>query len=166
MSVDPSRIALALLTPQDAKQTLNGQHRAGQSWARDYPMPVDVDLIRSLIFEQADGKVVGPFSHYQIELRGSGLVIGGAGFLSPPDEFGAVEITFGIVPDHVGNGYGAEVVAALVEIASDGGADYVIASTKVTNVVTQATLKSGGLDEIVRDDTTVHFAAVLAELTH
>jgi RimJ/RimL family protein N-acetyltransferase len=162
MLVEPSRIALALLTPQDAQQTLIGQRRAGQGWARDYPMPVDVDLIRSVIFEHEHGITVGPFSHYQVELRDTGLVIGGAGFLSPPDEFGAVEITFGIVPDFIGNGYGAEVVAALVDIAAKGGAEFVIASTKVANIATQSTLRSGGLDEVVRDETTVHFAAVLA----
>lgn len=166
MSVAPSHIALTLLTPHDAKQTLIGQRRPGQNWARDYPMSVDVDLIRSLVYEQADGRDVGSFSHYQVELRDTGLVIGGAGFLSPPDEFGAVEITFGIVPEHIGNGYGAEVVAALIEIAANGGAEYVIASTKVANLVTQSVLTAGGLAEIVRDDTTVHFAAVLAAHTN
>ena len=161
MPAGPSRIVLTLLTPSDAQRTLSGYKRPGQSWARDYPMFVDRDMIGSLIREHADGKNVGPFSHYQIELKDHHTVIGGAGFLSPPDEFGAVEITFGIVPDHVGHGYGAEVVAALIEIAANEGADFVIASTKVANSITHSTLKAGGLTEIVRDDTTVYFAAEL-----
>ena len=163
MTVEQRRVTLSVLTPDDARRTLQGQRRAGEAWARAYPLPVDRDLIHSVIVEHADGKCVGPFTHYQIELGASKLVIGGAGFLHPPDEFGAVEITFGIVPEHVGNGYGAEVVDALVTIAARNGADFVIASSKVANVGTHATLIAGGLNEIVRDDHTVHFAAILAD---
>ena len=128
-------------------------------------MPVDRDLIHSVIVEHADGTVVGPFTHYQVQLQTNNVVIGGAGFLGPPDEFGAVEITLGIVPEHMGHGYGSEVVAALVDIAARAGADFVIASSKVANVGTHSTLVAGGLKEIVRDDTTVHFAAIIADHT-
>jgi len=163
MPVQPRRVTLSALTPDDAHRTLQGQRRAGESWARAYPLPVDRDLIHSVIVEHTDGTIVGPFTHYQIELGANRLVIGGAGFLHPPDEFGAVEITFGIVPEHTGYGYGAEVVAALVSIAARSGADFVIASSKVANVGTHSTLIAGGLSEIVRDDNTVHFAAILAD---
>ena len=163
MSVQPRRINLSVLTPEDAARTLQGQRRSGETWAHAYPLPVDRDLIHSVIVEHADGMTVGAFTHYQIELAESQLVIGGAGFLHAPDEFGAVEITFGIVPEHVGHGYGAEVVAALVSIAARNGADFVIASSKVANVGTHSTLIAGGLNEIVRDDITVHFAAILAD---
>ena len=163
MPVQPRRVTLSALTPDDAHRTLKGQRRLGESWAREYPMPVDRDLIHSVIVEHADGTVVGPFTHYQVQLQTNNVVIGGAGFLGPPDEFGAVEITLGIVPEHMGHGYGAEVVAALVDIAARAGADFVIASSKVANVGTHSTLVAGGLKEIVRDDTTVHFAAILSE---
>jgi len=165
MSSQPRRVTLSALTPDDAERTLKGQRRSGETWAHAYPLPVDRDMIHSLIVEHNDGMIVGPFTHYQIALEASRLVIGGAGFLGPPDEFGAVEITFGIVPEHIGHGYGAEVVAALVAIAAGGGADFVIASSKVANVGTHSTLIAGGLSEIVRDDITVHFAAILADHT-
>jgi len=165
MSSQPRRVTLSALTPDDAARTLKGQRRSGETWAHAYPLPVDRDMIHSVIVEHADGMIVGPFTHYQIELKANQLVIGGAGFLGPPDEFGAVEITFGIVPEHIGHGYGAEVVAALVAIAARSGADFVIASSKVANAGTHSTLIAGGLREIVRDDITVHFAAILADHT-
>src|ERR1044072_5590128 len=47
----------------------------------------------------------------------SGLVIGTAGFVGPPDSAGSVEIAYGIVPDYEGRGYATEAAAALVAFA-------------------------------------------------
>src|SRR3954466_14228562 len=44
-------------------------------------------------------------------------VIGNAGFTGPPDEDGAVEIAYGIVPAHQGHGYATESAEALVAFA-------------------------------------------------
>jgi RimJ/RimL family protein N-acetyltransferase len=51
--------------------------------------------------------------------RESGLVIGSASFKGPPDEDGAVEIAYGIVPGYQGCGYATEAAAALVAFAFD-----------------------------------------------
>jgi GNAT superfamily N-acetyltransferase len=110
-----------------------------------------------LIYEQSPRNTPGTFGHYQVEISESSTVIGGAGFLAPPDEFGAVQIDLQVVPDYLGRGYESEIVAELITIAREHGALFVIATTKVRELRAQETLEAGGLDEIVRDDTTVHF---------
>jgi hypothetical protein len=151
------RISLRLLSREDARRVLNGQKVPGQTLGREYPSFLETDVLRSLIYEQSPGATPGTFGHYQVEIRESSTVIGGAGFLAPPDEFGAVQIDLQIVPDYLHSGYESEVVAELISIARTNKAVYVIATTKVHEQKAQATLELGGLEEIVRDETTVHF---------
>jgi [ribosomal protein S5]-alanine N-acetyltransferase len=49
--------------------------------------------------------------------RETETVIGNAGFTGPPDATGAVEIAYGIVPDHQGHGYATEAAEALLRFA-------------------------------------------------
>jgi [ribosomal protein S5]-alanine N-acetyltransferase len=51
----------------------------------------------------------------------SGLVIGNAGFIGPPDAEGIVEIAYGVVPDYQGRGYATEAANALVAWAANKG---------------------------------------------
>jgi RimJ/RimL family protein N-acetyltransferase len=46
-------------------------------------------------------------------------VIGAASFKGPPDEDGAVEIAYGIVPGYRGRGYATEAASALVRFACE-----------------------------------------------
>jgi hypothetical protein len=152
-----SRISLRLLSREDARRVLNGQKVPGQTLGREYPSFYEADVLRSLIYEQSPRNTPGTFGHYQVEISETSTVIGGAGFLAPPDEFGAVQIDLQIVPDYLHSGYESEVVAELISIARTNKAVYVIATTKVHEQKAQATLELGGLEEIVRDETTVHF---------
>jgi RimJ/RimL family protein N-acetyltransferase len=156
------RLSLHLYTEEDAVRVLDGRPRPGESWARDYPMFDEVDFLRALVLDRRAGKDPGPFGLYQVRLRENGLVIGGAAFFGPPDEFGAVEIVGNIVPDHTGSGFAGEVVTGMVDIARDNGARFVIASVDVANVAAQKVLVAGGLGEVVRDETIVHFALEFA----
>jgi RimJ/RimL family protein N-acetyltransferase len=51
--------------------------------------------------------------------REDGLVIGNAGCTGPPDEEGAFEIAYGIVPQYQGRGYATEAAAAVVTWAAE-----------------------------------------------
>ncbi|MHC5544404.1 GNAT family N-acetyltransferase, partial [Singulisphaera rosea] len=53
--------------------------------------------------------------------REIGKVIGAAGFKGPPNESGMVEIAYGIVPVHQGQGYATEVAEALLRFAFGSG---------------------------------------------
>lgn len=50
--------------------------------------------------------------------RASGLVIGSCGFKGPPDEYGEVELGYGIAPAFEGRGYATEATLALIEFAT------------------------------------------------
>jgi GNAT superfamily N-acetyltransferase len=121
-------------------------------------------VLRAIVHERTSPIITGPFGHYQVEHSESSTVIGGAGFLGPPDEFGAVQIDLQIVPDYLGRGYEAETVAQLILLAREHHAKFVIATAKVHEGVAQDTLTAGGLDELTRDDTTVHFALELGAI--
>jgi len=49
--------------------------------------------------------------------RGRQVVAGNAAFVGPPDEDGAVEIAYAIVPEFEGRGYATQVATALTEFA-------------------------------------------------
>ena len=51
----------------------------------------------------------------------------------------------------------------MVQIARDDGARFVIATAILADIATQRSLEHGGLPEVVRDETTVHFGLELDE---
>ncbi|HEV7951203.1 MAG TPA: GNAT family N-acetyltransferase [Glaciihabitans sp.] len=157
MDYEMTRVLLHVFSTDDAADVLRGIRKPGQSWAREYPSFFEIDLLRSLVHERESGIDPGPFTQYQVVLTDENIVIGGAGFFGPPDEFRAVEISFGIAADYHGHRYGAEIVAGMVHIARTNGARFVIATATVADIGTQKSLEQGGLAEIVRDETTVHF---------
>jgi RimJ/RimL family protein N-acetyltransferase len=158
VTVALSRLSLHLYSADDAALVIAGRQHPGEIWARDYPLFDELDFLKALVHDRRSGKDPGVFGLYQVRLHDDGVVIGGVGFFGPPDEFGAVEVVFGIVPDHAGHGYGAEAVAGLVEVARENGARFVIASTRVDHLPAQRTLLHAGFDEVVRDETIAHFA--------
>jgi len=159
----PPRVSLRLLAADDARRVLAGLAVPGQTWGREYPTFTEVDVLEALVHAHIPGVATSPFGQYQVEILDSATVIGGAGFLGPPDEFGAVQLDVQVIPDQLGRGYEAEVVAQLILIAREHRARFVIATADVTNPTAQDSLARGGLDEIVRDDTTVHYGLELAD---
>ena len=161
MDLDTERLSLHLFSSDDASDVLGGIRRPGQVWARQYPAFFEIDLLRALVHERRSGVDRGPFTQYQVTVREGNVVIGGAGFFGPPDEFRAVEISFGIAPDYKRHRYGAETVSGMVRIARDNGARFVIATAIIADIATQKALEYGGLPEVVRDETTVYFGLEL-----
>jgi RimJ/RimL family protein N-acetyltransferase len=154
---DTARLSLHLFSSDDASDVLRGIRRPGQVWARQYPSFFEIDLLRALVHERRSGIDPGPFTQYQVTLRDGNVVIGGGGFFGPPDEFRAVEISFGIAPEYKGHRYGAEIVSGMMQIARDHGARFIIATATAADIGTQKSLEHGGLPEVVRDETTVYF---------
>jgi RimJ/RimL family protein N-acetyltransferase len=59
-----------------------------------------------------------PWTHgFSIVHRGTGAAVGSCGFKAPPTADGAVEIAYGIDPDHQGKGYATEAATALLDFA-------------------------------------------------
>src|SRR4051794_18547810 len=62
-------------------------------------------------------KSMDPWQHgFSILHRDTGQIIGSCGFKGPPAE-GAVEIAYGIEPEHQGKGYATEAAEALTNFA-------------------------------------------------
>jgi ribosomal-protein-alanine N-acetyltransferase len=58
--------------------------------------------------------------------QASGAVVGSCGYKGPPGPDGAVEIAYGIDPDHQGCGYATEAARALVAYALGGGRAHLV----------------------------------------
>jgi ribosomal-protein-alanine N-acetyltransferase len=146
--VRTARLDLVPVELSDASAALSGERRS--DWVSDYPTEGDL-VIAGLI---ADNAILGTsaFVAYKITLRASGQVIGGCGFLGPPDATGAVEIGYGLAPSQRGNGIATEAVNGLVEEAwKDGGVKSVFALTDEVNGPSQAVLRRAGFRQVDSD---------------
>lgn len=94
-------------------------------------------------------EVVGWLGWYAVR-RANGIapsaLVGGAGFLGPPDANGIVEIGFSVVPQHRRFGYASEMVYGLLGFAfADKRIRKVIAHTAATNIPSLGVLERCGL---------------------
>jgi [ribosomal protein S5]-alanine N-acetyltransferase len=116
-------------------------------WADDFPTAGDgviAGMLHLSGLPEAGPQPPSPWGHYHVAERASGLVVGGAGFIGPP-EGGVTEIGYGIVPSRQGNGYATEAVRTLLLIAWEHpGTGTVIASTETGNVASQRVLEKTG----------------------
>ena len=89
----------------------------GSPTRRRYPANGDVEIARMVAKAAADS--IGPdlFGPFNVVERELGLVIGGAGFLGPPDDQGAVEIGYGTAPEWRNRGLATEAVVGLLAFA-------------------------------------------------
>jgi [ribosomal protein S5]-alanine N-acetyltransferase len=81
---------------------------------------------------------------FSMVLRGTGIGVGSCGFKGPPAE-DAVEIAYGVDPDHQGRGYASEAAAALVRFAFTHGQVRVVRAHTLpeTNASTRVLTKCG-----------------------
>jgi len=80
---------------------------------------VSPDWLAMLRAADADGDESNPWTYgFAVVLVETEARIGQAGFKGPPDGDGAVEIAYGIDPEHQGRGYATEAAAALVALAN------------------------------------------------
>ena len=115
------RHVLALLDSVEAFERAMGLRCA--EGLRDFMVSDDVSpayLARLRVSDALDAP--DPWVHgFAVVLRESRAVIGSAGFKGPPDEGGMVEIAYGIVPVHQGQGFATEAAAALCAFAVGSG---------------------------------------------
>ena len=143
-----ARLNLVPVEPSDAQAALSGDRRA--DWVSDYPTEGDL-VIASLI---ANNMTVGADAYvpYKIILRASGQVIGGCGFMGPPDATGAVEIGYGLAPSQRGKGIATEAVGGLVgEAWKDPRVKVVFARTDQDNEPSQGVLRRAGFRQVDSD---------------
>ena len=88
----------------------------------------------------------GPWTHgIDIVKRDSGTSVGTCAFKGPPDDKGTVEIAYGLLPEHRGQGYAREAAAALSRYALEvAGVTCVCAHTLPSNLASMRVLEANG----------------------
>ena len=155
MLLRTARTLMESITPTTAGRMVAGARTSQDRWHPEYPLADEVDPLRSLAADPSPDPV---FTMYVIRRADDGLAIGGLGFSGPPDDEGAVEIGYGLVPSARGLGLATEAVRAAVGVAADHGAGVVRADTDTGNLPSQAVLLRSGFLEVGRDANAVHFA--------
>jgi [ribosomal protein S5]-alanine N-acetyltransferase len=113
MTISTERLDLEPVELSDAHGALNNERRS--EWVSDYP--TEGDLVIARLIADNPGVCVGTYVPYKIIVRASCQVIGGCGFLGPPDETGLVEIGYGLAPSQQCMGFATEAVKGLVNHA-------------------------------------------------
>jgi len=145
--VRTARLVLHAIDPGEAARIVAGDRDEG--WHPQYPFPDELAPLGSLARAPHPDPV---FTLYQVREAATGLAVGGIGFFGPPDDEGAVELGYGLVPDARGRGYATEALTGMVGIAREHGARLVRADTAVDNVASQGVLVKAGFREVRRDD--------------
>jgi ribosomal-protein-alanine N-acetyltransferase len=140
-----ARLDLVPVEPSDAHAALSGERRP--EWAGDYPTEGDI-VIAGLVAQNSIART-DAYVPYKITLRASGQVIGGCGFLGPPDATGSVEIGYGLVPSQRRKGIATEAVKGLLDAAwRDPVVKLVVAFTDKDNEPSQAVLRRVGFQQV------------------
>jgi RimJ/RimL family protein N-acetyltransferase len=118
-TVVTDRLALRLVTPEDAEGMLAGRRRV--SWHPDYPRRADQDA--AALVKAGDPQADWGLRH--IVRSGDGMVVGSIGFFDAPasevDHVTEAEVGFGLVADARGHGAMTEALTALLEHTDRAG---------------------------------------------
>ncbi|QOV89024.1 GNAT family N-acetyltransferase [Humisphaera borealis] len=105
---------LALMESEERYAKVSGLRAA--EGLRDFFVSEDVSQSYVDQLRESDG--ADPWQYgFAIILRDSNEAIGSVGFKGPPDANGTVEIAYGIVPVHQGQGYAGEAAEAAIGFA-------------------------------------------------
>jgi ribosomal-protein-alanine N-acetyltransferase len=124
------------------------------------PGEYDRDAMEFFLQKMAEGgeAAIGWYGWYAIKRGTEGepsSLVGGGGYLGPPNENGCVEIGYSISEQWRGQGIAAEMVTALMKNAFGKGAARIIAHTRLDNPGSIAVLKSCGFEPAASTDPAV-----------
>lgn len=90
-----------------------------------------------------------PWTHgFAMVAQVGDTVVGSCGYKGPPDADGAVEIAYGVNPEHQGRGYAKEAAGALVDYALAAGARVVRAHTQPERGASATVLAACGFGKV------------------
>lgn len=145
--LETRRLLLVPVTRSDADAVLSGVRQS--NWSEGYPTEGDVEIAQMMAKAAADSTRFDLFGPFNVVERESGMVIGGAGFLGPPDDQGAVEIGYGLAPERRNRGLATEAVFGLLAFAwSEPSVQRVFATTDPANIASARVLEKAGLSRV------------------
>jgi RimJ/RimL family protein N-acetyltransferase len=158
--IETSRLRLVPLSLGDAAALVNGHRPPDARWAEGYPTDGTLVAAGLVIAAEAEGRPLGPWTIYQIVRRTDGVVVGGCGFLEPPDAHGHVHVGFGVAPGERGRGYAGEALRALIEWARRRPeVTRVLADAAATNLDSIAVMEAAGMRRAGSDGQLVLYEA-------
>ncbi|MFH9721789.1 GNAT family N-acetyltransferase [Streptomyces sp. NPDC017254] len=155
--VATARLLLHPLTVGEAERIVAGEPADGDRWGAGYPADGDVAGARGFLRVWGESGDPGVFGAYELRLLDTGVAVGGIGFHGPPDEIGVVTVGYGVVPAVRGQGYAAEALRALVEIARRAGVAGVKGDADLGNVGSHRVMEAAGMVCVAEDARLRHF---------
>jgi RimJ/RimL family protein N-acetyltransferase len=157
VDIHTDNVSLHLLTYEETERILRFQHSDLDPWAPGYPSTEQVDYLEAYLIELRSARP-GAYWQSQLRRRRDGLVIGGAGVTATTDSKSSVVIGYEIDPTVPEEGFGVEIVGALLDVAREMGASRATTSTRRDDPVRQHAYLLSGMRETSRSDGIVHFA--------
>ena len=136
------RLLLRRLTQHEARAVV-ALDRAGRAWAVDYPTEGDLVVAGIAVEAGEHYDETGDFGVYQVLLADSGEVVGGIGFIHPPEN-GEVEVGYGLAESARGRGVATEALRAVAAWAAERGVARIVAMTVTDNVASQRVVERLG----------------------
>ena len=121
--------------------------RTGRSWAADYPTEGDLVVAGIAVEAGEHYDETGVFGVYQVLLADSGEVVGGIGFIHPP-ELGEVEVGYGLAESVRGRGFASEALRAVSTWAAEHGVATIVAMTATDNMASQRVVERVGFTRL------------------
>ena len=164
IDVRTSRLQLYAIDVAEAERIVARRAGLSDAWADDFPFEGDVGAVGGFLRATAVLGEQRPFGYYRITRSSDGRAIGGIGFKGLLDG-GCVEIGYGLAPSARGQGYAAEAIIALLNMAADHGILSVIADTTLDNIASQRILKRAGFHRVSTDAELHHYEMLLNQGT-
>jgi RimJ/RimL family protein N-acetyltransferase len=158
--VRTSRLQLHAIDVAEAERIFARCAGPADVWVDDFPFEGDVGAVGSFLRATAALGEQRPFGYYRITRLSDKRAVGGIGFKGQPDG-GCVEIGYGLAPSARGNGYAAEAITALLNVATDHGLFRVIADTTPDNIASQRALIRAGFRLVSTNAELRHYEVVL-----
>ena len=159
MEVATARITLHPFTVSDAERLLAGDVDPLDGWEGGYSFTDEPELLAEYVRAGQRNGDPAPFGPYLVRRADGGAedgaAIGGVNLFGPPDDRGAVEFGFGLVPAVRGEGLSRDVVAEAVALIRSTGAAIARAECEIANLPARRVLEHAGLAEVARSDDSV-----------
>lgn len=155
-SIHTDRLTLVPITLEIADSLLNGNssgvEKLGFEPDKNWPTEDTMDILPVILESLKKDKLPSGFETWMIINKGSKMVIGDIGFYGKPDEYGEVEIGYGLVEQERGKGFGFEALKAMIDWAFIQSSVKVIkAECLISNKPSSCILRKAGMKEINRD---------------
>ncbi|PWC05563.1 hypothetical protein DCE94_04680 [Agromyces badenianii] len=150
--VDTTTTPLTLhpFTVADAERLLSGEVDPHDGWEGAYAFTDEPELLSEYLLAVQENGDPRPFGPYLVRRGEDGPAIGGVNLFGPPDDDGAVDFVFGLVPAVRGHGLAAHTVTAVVELSRAAGVSVLRAEAEVGNLPARQTLEKVGFAQVAR----------------